>query len=326
VTPRDRVLAALRHQETDRVPRFEIWIEPRAIRSESRDDPADAAARFGQDAVMMPTAAPPDSHAWKDGIDEWGRVWKAGTYSDGVVNTREDLARYSPPLGLAEEFFDAARIARVRTTYPDHCLIYGEHIGPFTAAFLAMGFQRFFHRCLADLRFIQEVLEIRTEWCIAMYRKAIAMGADVVVLGDDAGQRTGPMISPDMWRSLVLPCHRRIVEALNRPMIWHSDGNITRLLPMAIEAGFAGVHGLEPAAGVDLPSVRHEYGRHLALVGNVDVGLLCKDDLAAVRRDVDRAIAQGGRCGYMLATCNSIFKGMNPEAVEELFRYEQEVV
>jgi uroporphyrinogen decarboxylase len=150
------------------------------------------------------------------------------------------------------------------------------------------------------------------------------MGAEVLVLGDDAGHSRGPMLSPRMWRRFVLPHHRRIVDALGAPVIWHSDGDITALLPMAIEAGFAGIHGLDPIAGMDLSRIKREYGRDLALIGNVDVRVLFGDDLDAVHREVDRCVAQGAPGGgYMIASCNSICAGMNPAAVAELFRREE---
>ncbi len=134
------------------------------------------------------------------------------------------------------------------------------------------------------------------------------------------------MVSPSMWRQFILPCHRRITEALHVPVIWHTDGDVEPLLPMAIEAGFVGLHGLDPVAGMDLARVKREYGRDLVLIGNVDVRTLFGTDLAAVRSEVDRCVAQGMTGGgYMIATCNSIFDGMNPAAVAELFRYEAEV-
>lgn len=152
------------------------------------------------------------------------------------------------------------------------------------------------------------------------------MGAEVVILGDDAASGSGPMISPKMWREIMLPYHRRIVDELDAPVIWHSDGNIEALLPMAIEAGFVGVHGLEPSAGMDLSAIKRDFGDDLVLVGNIDVGALCDSDIDAVRREVDRCMEQGAPGGgYMLATCNSIFAGMNIIAVTEMFRYQSEV-
>ena len=323
--PRERVQAALAHRIPDRVPRFEIWIDA-LVTALGQADPASAYAALGQDCVMMPTCNPPESAAWRDGVDEWGRVWRGGTYADGVVDTIADLARYSPPISAVGRYFIGERIAEVRARYPDHCLIYGTHIGPFTAGYMAMGFARFFQRLIDDPAFVHRLLAARSEWCIAMYREAVRHGAEVLVLGDDAGQRGGPMVSPAMWREHLLPYHCQIVDALDAPVIWHSDGNVEALLPMAIEAGFAGVHGLDPLAGMDLGAVKRAYGSDLVLVGNVDVRVLCADDLGAVRAEVDRCVAEGAAGGgYMLATCNSIFDGMHPPAVAELFRYEGEV-
>jgi uroporphyrinogen decarboxylase len=60
-----------------------------------------------------------------------------------------------------------------------------------------------------------------------------------------------------------------------------------------MEAGFIGVHGLEPAAGMDLGQIKREFGSDLVLIGNVDVRVLCDSDLGAVRREVARCIEQG---------------------------------
>jgi uroporphyrinogen decarboxylase len=319
--PRERVFTALAHRVPDRVPRFEIWIDA-FVDELGHGDPQRAYIEQGQDCVMLPSQTPPESSAWRDGVDEWGRVWQNGMYVSGVVATRDDLRRYSPPLDYVERLFDADQARAVRCRYPDHCLIYGTHIGPMTASYLAMGFERFFVGLFDGPALVRQVMDARTDWCIAQYRKAVSLGAEVLVLGDDVAFRDGPMISPRLYRDWVLPCHRRIVEALDAPVIWHSDGDIRSLLPSAVEAGFVGVHGLEPAAGVDLGEVKREFGPDLVLIGNVDVGVLVGADLDAVRRDVDRCLEQGAPGGgYMIASCNSIFDGMNPRAVQEMFRY-----
>jgi uroporphyrinogen decarboxylase len=320
------VFAALRHREPDRVPRFEIWID--ALLDElGQSDVASAHVNLGQDCIMMPTQTPPESNAWKSGVDEWGRVWKDGMFVDGVVASELDLRRYSPPLDYVNQFFDDSSVQEVKARYPDHCLIYGSHLGPLTAGYLAMGFERFFCCLVDDPAFTHKLLEARTEWCLAMFRKAVSLGADVIVLGDDGGHKHGPMISPRLWRQFVLPHHRRIVDETAAPVIWHSDGNVEALLPMAVDAGFVGFHSLEPQAGMDLGAVKRDLGQDLVLVGNIDVRVLCGSDLEAVRAEVRRCIEQGAPGGgYMIATCNSIFAGMNPVAVAEMFRYQEEVM
>lgn len=318
MNPRERVLAALAHRTPDRVPRCEVWIDA-LIDELGQGDAAAAYVQSGQDWVMLPSRTPAESQAWRTGTDEWGRVWQDGVYVTGLVDTEADLVRYSPPVSYAVRFFDAGEARSVRQRYPEHCLIFGTHIGPFMAAYMAMGFERFFFRLIDDPAFVRRLLNQRTEWCIAMFQAAVRLGAEVLVVGDDAGHKQGPMISPEMWREFIFPQHRRIVQAMPVPVIWHSDGNVASLLPMAVEAGFAGIHGLEPAAGMDLAAIKTQFGHKLALIGNVDVQVLCSDDLAAVRKEVERCLAQGmPGGGYMLSSCNSIFAGMNAAAVWEM--------
>jgi len=90
VKPRERVLVALQHQKPDRVPRFEIWIDARLDELGQTDVPS-AHVNLGQDCIMLPSQTPAGSNAWKDGVDEWGRIWKNGMYVDGVVDTGADL-------------------------------------------------------------------------------------------------------------------------------------------------------------------------------------------------------------------------------------------
>ena len=323
--PRERIFAAFNHQIPDRVPRSEFWID--ALLDElGQSDLQSAHVNLGQDSVMMHTSPPSESNSWKNGVDEWGRVWRNGIYVSGMVDNKEDLKRFSKSTSYAENFFNPQKSAETIQKYPDHCHFYGSHLGPFMAGFMAMGFERFFIRLIDEPAFVHELLEDRTDWAIAMFKQAVSLGAEFLVLGEDAAHKEAPMVSPRMWRKFLLPYHKRIVEEVNVPIIFHSDGNLLPVLPMVIEAGFVGYHSLEPTAGIDLGAVKKEYGKDLVLVGNVDVSILAGSDLPAVRKEVDRCIAQGADDGgYMLSSCNSIFNGLDPNAVAEMFRYESEV-
>jgi uroporphyrinogen-III decarboxylase len=94
---------------------------------------------------------------------------------------------------------------------------------------------------------------------------------------------------------------------------------------MAIEAGFAGFHGMEPESGMDLGKIKRKFGKDLVLVGNADLDVLFGSDLDAVRKEVSRCLEQGSPGGgYMFSSCNSIFRGMNPASVIEMFRSARE--
>ncbi|MBP8108128.1 MAG: hypothetical protein KBG20_13980 [Caldilineaceae bacterium] len=322
---RERVHAVLEKKLPDRIPKFEVWID--ALFDElGINDPYSAYPELGQDVVLLPSQTPTGSNAWKDGVDEFGRVWRNGMYVSGAVKTPDDLKKYTPSMAYADQFFDPQLVTDIRTRYPDHCLFYGTHIGPFMGAFLAMGLEQMFMKFAMDMPFVHAVLEARTDWCLAIFKRAVGFGAEVIVMGDDSAHRGGPMISPKTWRTLILPYHQRVVDELSVPVIWHSDGKMDKLLPFAVEAGFTGVHGLETKAGNRLDEIKRDYGDRLILMGNADVNILCDADLEAVRAEVRRCAEQGGTSGYMISSCNSIFAGMNPDAVREFFRYQGEFI
>ena len=175
-----------------------------------------------------------------------------------------------------------------------------------------------------DKSFVHAVMEARLEWALAIFRRAVELGAEVIIMGDDSAHRGGAMISPQMWRELVLPYHQRVVRELPVPVIWHTDGRIDKLLPFAVEAGFAGMHGLETLAGNKLDEIKRDYGDKLILMGNVDINLFFEPNIELIRADVKRSYEQGGKEGFMLSSCNSIYPGMNPEAVREFFRCQVE--
>ena len=275
---------------------------------------------LGQDVLLLPSSAPPDSRAWKDGVDEFGRVWKKGFYRHGALKTAADLKRFSPPAGYAQRFFSEEAVELAKNTYPEHFPFFGTHVGPFMGTYMAMGMEEMFCGLFDDIKFVEAVMETRTEWCLALFREAIRLGAELIVIGDDAAHRGGPMISPQLWQQLVLPHHRRITEELSVPVIWHSDGRMEKLLPYALEAGFAGIHGLEPPAGNDLAEIKRQYGHKLLIIGNVDVNLLCGTDQEALKADINRCLEQGGSTMFMLSTSNSIFRGMNPSTVKAYFQ------
>lgn len=321
--PKERVFSALDLKQPDRVPLFEIWIENDIVNSLGYGDLQSTYASLGLDCVYIPFK---DPFGGADGPDEWGRIWKRGQYVDGAIRTDKDLLKYSPQLDHVRDFFDPFEVEQAKKRYPDHCFIFGSHIAPFTSGYMAMGLERFFIRMIEDPGFIRNLLDDRTEWCIAMFREAQRQGIDVAILGEDAGTKSGPMISTNMWREFIFPLHSRIVDELDVPVIWHSDGDFSPFLPMAVEAGFAGVHSLEPEAGMNLAQIKQDYGDKLAVIGNVDTQVLFSSDTEAVRREVERCMEQGASGGgYLFASCNSIFSGMNPDAVREMYRYACEI-
>ena len=78
------------------------------------------------------------------------------------------------------------------------------------------------------------------------------------------------------------------------------------------------IHSLDPQGGVDLTEVRRIVGDNIALIGNVNCGLLQTGTDEECRQDVLRALRQGMEAGkgYVFATSNCVYTGMALERYE----------
>lgn len=325
---RERVLTTFRFKEPDRVPLFEAWIEGEIMDLIGSGDPYKTRERLGLDCMPIAVGHPKTTNAWRTGIDEWGRIFKDHWYLGGVVKTLDDVEKYSPPLEYAEAWFPSEMMKESRKRYGEtHAIYYAFHDVCFVLSYMSMGIQNFFVAIHRNRELVEALIRRSTDWSIAMIEQANAAEVDFIMVGDDVADSKGPMISLETFRDIVLPRYKEIVAASEVPLIWHSDGQIEPLLPFIIEAGFAGVHALEPDVGVNMGRVKELYGNKLVLAGNLDVtNVLTKSDLGLVRKDVERCIKQGAPGGgYLFSSSNSLFESMHIESILEAYRYAQEI-
>ncbi|PWI46875.1 hypothetical protein CEE45_14665 [Candidatus Heimdallarchaeota archaeon B3_Heim] len=247
---KERVLLALKHQEPDYVPLFEAWIESE-IMEQFNGDPYSTRIRLGMDCLPLGNH-PSNTNAYKNGIDEWGRIFKDGQYSGGLLKTFRDLEQYTAPLSHAADWFPAKEVRKIRDQYQEeYALFYAWHDCSLGLSYLSMGMENFFLACYNEIELVKAVIDRSTLWTIALVEEAVNNEVDFIVLGDDAADNSRPMISPQMFQELILPEYKKIVKNCSVPIIWHSDGNIESLLPFIIDAGFSGVHSLESKAGIN---------------------------------------------------------------------------
>jgi uroporphyrinogen decarboxylase len=150
--------------------------------------------------------------------------------------------------------------------------------------------------------FVDALYADHVQLVIDIYEGMLARGMafDGVFLSDDLGYQAAPLISPALYRSLVMPHHKRLCDrfaADGLKTLLHSDGNLVALVPYFIEAGFAGLHPLEAKAGMDVRDLRARYGDALVLIGNIDVRKLAgtrSEIEAEVRTKLTAGMAGGG--------------------------------
>jgi len=131
--------------------------------------------------------------------------------------------------------------------------------------------------------------------------------------GDDAGNQTGMMISPESWRSLVRPCLAQVFDVAKSRALYvafHSCGAIRPIIPDLIEMGLDVLNPIQSnCPGMDPLELKKEYGKDLAFMGGVDTqDMLPNGTVGQVRRATERLIegmtADGG--GYILAASHTI--------------------
>ncbi len=324
--PRERVLTTFQHKEPDRVPLFEAWIESEILEALGGSTYR-ARERLGLDCLPLGWYPTGKTHAYGNGIDEWGRIFKNGQYGGGVVKTQEDLEEYTAPATHAQDWFLPDKVKAIKNKYEEYAFFFAWHDCSLGLAYLSMGIENFLFSLYDQPEFVKAVIERSTEWTVALVEQSNQVGVDFIILGDDAADNSRPLISPRLFRRLILPEYKKIVNASDVPIIWHSDGNISQLLPMIVEAGFAGVHSLEPKVNIDLAEIKSQYGDQLVLAGNLDATeILCQTNLNLVRKDVERCMRQGAPGGgYLFSSSNSLFDGHNIKAILAAYRHAKKV-
>jgi len=78
--------------------------------------------------------------------------------------------------------------------------------------------------------------------------------------------------------------------------------------------GFAGLHSLQPSAGIDISVIKKRYGKDFVLVGNIDLDyvmtMAAPDEVAEVVMKTIDAAAPGA--GFILSTCNTPIQAVPP--------------
>lgn len=145
--------------------------------------------------------------------------------------------------------------------------------------------------------FMREFLSIVTDKVIGRYKWLHSLGIGVgygTSLIDDASSN----LSPWLYREFVLPCVRRVVEAVGRPLRIHVDGPADHLLPIYQEIELDELVSFGPRT--NLEKVRQRLGGRALLSGNVDPMLFVQGSPDDVYRAAWHALEVLAPCGGFL--------------------------
>lgn len=155
-----------------------------------------------------------------------------------------------------------------------HAVVMG-FSGPFWQLREWLGFERLCEAFIEDPDWIREMVAFWEDFIARLLENAFRyLVPDHVHFSEDMAYKAHPMIGPEMTREFLLPSYIRWGEVLRRHGVpvygIDSDGEITSLIPIWIEAGVHVVDPMEVAAGIDLPALRAQYGKRIAFRGGID--------------------------------------------------------
>jgi hypothetical protein len=153
-------------------------------------------------------------------------------------------------------------------------------------------------------------------------------GAKIACLADDCAYKLRPMLSPADYDKWIVPRLKQIAapflgstRSSNDPLFFmHSDGYTEPYFPF-LSTFMNGIESLEPKAGMDLKGLKERWGGTVALLGNLDVGMLefstPQEVAAATKKCLDDA-KEGG--GYVFCPTTDIPNNATIENVEAMMQ------
>ena len=334
MTSRERELAAIRHQVTDRLPVDRICIE---ILPE-------LAAHLGVEQGQVEDELGIDGRLIAPGFkgevpkttsveacDEWGTAafqdyGSAHRYPLAGATSVAEVERYPWPNPADYDYEATARVAK---EWGAKYAVRGPYWKPlFCRVASLFGLEEALVKMATEPAVFEAALDKVTDHTAELCERFLTACGDsvpILCLGDDFATQRGLMMSPVHWRRFIKPCLARVFAVGKRmgKVVWfHSCGDVTAVLPDLIDIGAdvwetVQLHALPMTAR----ELKRQFGKHLAFFGGVNTQRLPFATPDEVRDEVVRCIevlGEGG--GYLCGPDHHIKPDVPPENAVALFR------
>lgn len=344
LTHRERVLLALEHRETDRVPIAMVCsgINPPAYQALSEflgRERGQSVEAFLDPLLDIRTVGPayigpplePRTDAW--GVRRRPVSYGAGEYDEiefgplAGAETPADLERHRWP---TTDWYDYTvipeRIAAVGR-HGDYCLMV-DNGNIFETSWYMRGFEQMMMDLVINPELADAILGRVTDFYVEHFRKMLeaARGRiDLVFTADDIGGQEGLLLSPATWGERIKPFHvrlNRLVHEFGARVIYHTDGSVMPAVPGLIDMGIDVLQALQfDAKGMNPLELKQNFGDRLCFQGGASVQkTLPFGTVAEVQREVAdliRVLGKGG--GYIFGPSHWIQSGTPPQNVAAMF-------
>lgn len=326
----DRIVATLKHQEPDRVPIIEAVVDYEIMSQflSKKVTDADIASQVefwtkaGYDHIpltvgmMQPGKVTEDSAISKflrdvvlsDTVDQQKGDQSWNLERRAIILDEKDLESF--PWEKSARELDFSKFYDVQKYLPENMKIIAMSGKIFTLTWMLMGFENFGLNLAANPEFVEKVFErVASIQYQALSEIVKIPNVAAVWAVDDLAFKTGPMISPQMFRKYVFPWYEKFGQICRDNglfFFFHSDGVIWQLIDDFIRVGVDALHPIDPTC-MDIFKVKEKYGDRLTLIGNVSNELLQNGTPAQIAdrtKELIKIMAPGG--GYCLSSGNSV--------------------
>ena len=316
MTRRERVLAALRHEETDVIP-HNIALTGQALDRLARatGDPG-IADRFGNHLHMAEYAGWPGEVPGRPMHfrDAFGVVWnRSGADRDiGVVDAPliEDLEcrRYTVPPPDIRRF--RADIEGLLASRGDRFALVGLGFCMFERAWSLAGMENVLAAMAACPEALESLLDEICGHFLQLVDAALEYDLDAIHFGDDWGQQRGLIMGPRHWRRFIKPRMARLyerVKAGGRFVFQHSCGDCGEIFPDLVEIGLDCYQTFQPEV-YDIRDMKRRYGGKITFWGGIStqraLPYMTPEELRREIVRVGEIMRPGG--GFILAPTHSV--------------------
>lgn len=112
------------------------------------------------------------------------------------------------------------------------------------------------------------------DWTIQFASNCLDLGVDMIHVSDDWGSQHSLLFSPEKWRTMVYPYHKKVADAVKKRggyLSLHSDGNVNQALDGIVDIGYDVIHPYQESAGMDLGLFKSKYRDRFSIMGGLDV-------------------------------------------------------
>jgi len=300
-------------------------------------DAMDLTVAMGLDGVWVPYGCfsgwSPERLTDRIYKDEWGTTfqqddaaWPIDAPIAFPITTRDDLHRYVPPDPLAEGRLDEiATAVKMNVELGEKAVaVLGGVTGPLTLTWFLIGYENICMSLYDDPGFLEEMVEFTVNFNIPAIGRMAKAGVDAMILSDDYGASAQGLLRPQQFKAIYKPGLKKIIDCIkshNLPVFLHCCGRVYDYLEDMVEIGIDAYHPLQRTAGMDLATVKKQYGDRICLVGNIDSSRTLPfgtpEEIEAETLEALRIAAPG--YGYILASDHSLHDGIPVRNIQLMF-------